>query len=34
LQYFETSAADGDGVEAPFQHIAAELLKAESLDGY
>lgn len=27
LCYFEASAKDGDGVDAPFQHVAAELLK-------
>jgi GTPase SAR1 family protein len=27
LGYFEASAKDGDGVDAPFNHVAAELLK-------
>ena len=27
LGYFETSAKDGDGVDGPFQHVAAGLLK-------
>jgi len=32
LGYFEASAKDGDGVDAPFQHVAAEILKLEGLD--
>jgi len=32
LGYFEASAKDGDGIDAPFQHIAAELLKEGNND--
>jgi len=33
LQYFETSAVEADGIAAPFEHIAAELLKQASETG-